>query len=151
MAEELSAVERQELIQAIANREGTAQELADRFDWSVAFLEEFTKKHIKAIRLAAELGEAEDTPLGVVTPQSLGELWISNKTDRLTRYQNIADKLYEYAMDHAPDATVLREFRFYLMAVANELGQLLHRGSGESVDGDKLQVEFTGINPRVFE
>lgn len=146
--------ERQELIHAIASKEETAEELAERFGYSVAELRAFTKRNMKAIKLASEALEEDissSEPIDVVTPQSLSEMWISNKTDRLKRYEMIANRLFEYAISKNPDATVLREFRFYLMAVANELGQLLHRGSGESADGDKLQVEFLGVDPNAFK
>ena len=143
--------ERQKLIIAIASKERTAQELAADFGHTVAELQEFTSKNIKAIKRAHDVLEHESASIDVVTPESLSELWISNKTERLTRYQKIADRLYQDAMKFSPDATVLRELRFYMLAAANELGQLLHRGSGESGDGDKLQVEFKGVDPSVFE
>jgi hypothetical protein len=147
----LSVSERQELIHAIASREGTAEELAEQYGRSVGFLRRFTENNLRAIELASEgLAEAT-TPIDLVTPATLAELWISNKTDRLTRYQNIADRLYTIAMERGPDSTVLRELRFYMLAAANELGQLLHRGSGDSADGDKLQVEFLGVDPDSFK
>lgn len=150
----LSVSDRQELIHAIASREGTAEELAERYGYSIEFLRGFTTRNMKAIKLASEVleeTEEEEPALDVVTPATLAELWISNKTARLTRYQNIADRLYKFAMSASPDATTLRELRFYMLAAANELGQLLHRGSGESADGDKLQVEFLGVDPDSFK
>lgn len=153
MAIRLNSSERQALILAIASREETAEELAERFGHSVKELQTFTERNLAAIQVASEALEEDPdrAPIDVVTPASLAELWISNKTDRLTRYQNVADRLYEYTMSGSPDATVLRELRFYMLAAANELGQLLHRGSGESAEGDRLQVEFTGVDPDVFK
>lgn len=151
MAEEMDATERQELIYAIASREGTAEELADRFNYTVTELETFTKKHLKAIKLAADALDREE-PRDVVTPAELEALWITQKSARIGAYEAIATKLYENIMTTSTvDATELREFRFYLTAVANELGQLLHRGSGEQPDGDRLQVEFVGVDPTSFE
>jgi len=146
--------ERQKLILAIASKEQTATELADEFGYTIEELRKFTEENIKAIKRAHEkLEEAarESALSSVVTPQELSDLWISNKTDRLNRYQAVADKLYQDVMNDDADATTLRELRSYMLAAANELGQLLHRGSGESGDGDKLQVEFKGVDPSVFE
>ena len=146
--------ERQQLILAIASKEQTAIELATEFGYTIAELREFTEENIKAIQRAHEKleeAERESALSSVVTPQALSDLWISNKTERLNRYQAVADKLYKVTMNDGADATTLRELRFYMLAAANELGQLLHRGSGESGDGDRLQVEFKGVDPSVFE
>src|SRR5262245_17195361 len=151
MTEELGPTERQELIYAIASREGTAEELATRYGHSVAELEAFTKQNLKAIKLAHEALDREE-PRDVVTPAELEALWITQKSARIGAYEAIATKLYQSIMrNNGPDAVELREFRFYLTAVANELGQLLHRGSGEQPDGDRLQVEFVGVDPNSFE
>lgn len=144
---------RQELIVAIAAREGTARELSKRFDIPITELRAFSKANAKAIRIAAEALEDEDTyePPDIVTPSTLGDLWIADKSARLKRYELIADRLFSQIMAHpSADATELRELRFYMTAAANELGQLLHRGAGEQSDGDKLQVEFLGVDPNSF-
>lgn len=143
---------RQELISVIASREKTATELSEEYGLSVAKLKAFTIKHREAIELAADALSQEDSdePIDVVTPTQLTELWISNKFARLKRYELIADGLFTRAAKGSVDPVVLREMRFYMTAAANELGQLLHRGAGEQADGDKLQVEFLGVDPNSF-
>jgi hypothetical protein len=84
-----------------------------------------------------------------LTPQNLEDLWITNKFERLKRLQAVADETYK-AIEQGSESTaelavVVREFRSYLMLAANELGQLLHRGSGESGTGDSLSVELNGV------
>lgn len=132
------------LIQAIANREGTAQQLASSFGYTVNELKQFTNVYKERIKQAAS--EPEE-PSNVVTPTQLDELWITNKFERLKRLQNVADLAYR-AIEAGGygDSTLVREFRSYLMLAANELGQLLHRGSGDSADGETLNVSFEGID-----
>lgn len=152
MAERMDVATRQELIVAIAGREGTAGELAERFNMSVAKLHVFTRSHLPEIELAAQgLEEPNNEPeMDVVTPAQLSDLWISNKSARLKRFEMIANKLFFAIMAGTLDAVILREFRFYSQGAANELGQLLHRGAGEQSDGDKLSVEFIGVDPESF-
>lgn len=158
---EMSTAERQELVTAIASREGTARELAERFGYTTTELRAFVNENKKAIalaRIAIEDQEEEATEEDlaalergeVVTPGQLDELWISKKIARLTRYEAIANRLYAHAMTSGPDSTVLRELRAYLVAAAQELGQLLHRGSGDSGTGDKLTVHMVGVDPDSF-
>lgn len=151
MAERMDVATRQELIVAIAGREGTAAELSKRFGLSVAKLQIFLRAHRAEIELAAESLEDDDEPeMDVVTPAQLSELWISNKTARLKRFEMIANKLFTAIMAGTLDAVILREFRFYAQGAANELGQLLHRGAGEQSEGDKLTVDFVGVDPESF-
>lgn len=139
------------MIHAIAAREGTARELAVRFGISVDELKTFAaanREALEAERRRLETPEAEKA----ITPAQLGDLWITNKYERLKRLQEVAEDTYDSILHHsggltsAEYSTVVREFRSYLMLAANELGQLLHRGAGDSGEGDSLSVEITGVN-----
>lgn len=138
-------MDRQVLMNAIAAREGTAEELSEAYGLSIEELRAFTEDNLELItKLADELDEDEEGA-------SVASLWIANKDERLRRYQDIAEALYESAMDDgAHDATVLREFRAYLTAAANELGQLMHRGAGEMQEGDTFSVDIVGVDPDKF-
>lgn len=152
---ELSLVDRQSLINAIASREGTARELAKWYDTTPTELRAFVEDNREAIeiaRQAIEIAEEENTAsLADVTPKDLADLWISNKVARLQRYEVICNYLFDMIQSKkvfgTDLSTALREFRSYAMAAANELGQLLHRGAGDSGDGDTLSVDIVGINP----
>lgn len=134
------------MIRAIARREGTATELAKRFNVSTHNLRAFTTANLEAITEVATPAPAADT----VSPTQLDELWITNKFERLKRLQDVADETYNAIKDGSDStaelAVVIREFRSYLMLAANELGQLLHRGSGDSGTDDSLSVEITGVD-----
>jgi hypothetical protein len=147
----LTAVDTAQLIQEIATRAAPARVLAERYGAAVAELRAFTEAHREAIESAAEAAKrAEET--AEPTPGQLDGLWITNKYERLRRYQDVAAGAYDrltFGTDDMPSAeyaTVLREFRSYLMLAANELGQLLHRGAGDSGDGDVLSVDIQGID-----
>jgi hypothetical protein len=77
-------------------------------------------------------------------------MWITNKAQRLQRLQRVADIAYDDIVSGglvgAELATAVREFRSYLTSAANELGQLLHRGAGDSGTGDYLSVELNGVD-----
>lgn len=137
------------MIRAIAKREGTADELAKRFRMSTIELRTFTVDNMAAIKATAD-AQADAPALGEVTPEQLSDLWITNKFERLKRYQLLAEELYNDALfsglSGADLATSVREFRSYLQLAANELGQLLHRGSGESGTDDSLSVEIIGVD-----
>lgn len=144
---ELSDVDRVALINAIAGREGNARAIAKRFGKTVAELRAFVEENREALELAREAIEASSQEdMRTVPPASLAELWISRKLDRLHRYEKIADYLYEDIMSGSTDPAVLREFRSYCNAAAQELGQLLHRGSGENGDGQRASYEFPGVD-----
>lgn len=137
--------ERQELIDAIAEREGTAQEIAKWFGYRVSELRAFVDENKEEIeRRAIELSQPNES--SEPSPTQLDELWITNKFERLKRLQKTADLLYIQILAGSIDSTILREFRSYTTTVANELGQLLHRGSGESGTGDSLAIEIEGID-----
>lgn len=134
------------LIRAIATREGTARELATRFGITVPELRTFLVENMDAVKAYTE----RPSDSGTVLPADLSELWIGNKTERLRRLQEIAEISYRDIMHGdlagAELATATREFRSYLMLAANELGQLLNRGAGDSGEGTYLSVELNGVN-----
>jgi len=148
----MTSDERQTLINAIALREGTARELADRFETTPEALREFVADNKPAIEAALRRFNAPEPPIEPATldPNQLEDLWITNKFERLKRLQAVADETYKSivngTMSTAEQAIVVREFRSYLMLAANELGQLLHRGSGEGSTGDSLSIDIQGID-----
>lgn len=148
--ERMTSDVRRALIEVIANREGTAREIAEWYDTTPQFLAQFVQENQAALEAERRRIEApEDTT--TVTPTQLDDLWIANKFERLKRLQVVADETYDTivngaAMNPAEQAIVIREFRSYLMLAANELGQLLHRGSGDSGTGDMLSMEITGVD-----
>lgn len=134
---ELTPTDQQALINAIALREGTAKQLSRRFGLTIDELKAFLGEHREEVE---EVSEQE---------KEVSDLWITNKNERLLRLQTIADKLYQECTEAnyvsaSEYATVLREFRSYCAAVANELGQLLHRGAGDA-GTDSLTVDFQGV------
>jgi hypothetical protein len=148
--ERMTPAVRDALITAIALREGTATELAERFKRSVESLKRFARENHQAIALAAERGSQRATEGTEPTPTELDELWITNKFERLKRLQDLAELQFQDAahgdLVGADLSTALREFRSYLALAANELGQLLHRGSGESGTHEMLNVNIEGID-----
>lgn len=144
--------ERTTLIRAIARREGNAEALSERFRMPVKALREFVAENRAEIAgyaaALADIEPAEDST--EPDPEALDELWITNKTERIARYQTLADKLYAEIeagrYEGAELAMAVREFRSYLTTVANELGQLLHRGAGDAGTGDSLAVTFNGVD-----
>lgn len=137
--------QRKALVFALVTKQGNARELSERFSRSVDWLRKFVednKQELEEARRAYELSQDTDD----VTPQQLSELWITKKFERLQRYEEIANLLYEEAKKDPTDSTVLRELRSYLAAVANELGQLLHRGAGDAATGDTLSVDIQGVD-----
>ncbi len=149
MAEETGSL-RRELIHAIAGREGNARELADRFDMTTNAIRQFTQVHLEAIK--AEKERIDNPPQdSQPSPEDLASLWITNKLERLKRLQKIAEDSYEMltqgpGMTPAEYATAMRELRSYMMLAANELGQLMHRGSGDAGEGQGLSIEIAGVD-----
>lgn len=147
---ELTEIERAQLVHDIVTREGTAREIAEWYGATVDELREFTRVNMPEIQRLRESMDGEEGGFTSPTPKELDDLWISKKPARLTRYEMIANSLYEQALSGklagTDYATVLRELRSYMVATANELGQLLHRGSGDNADGDVLAVDFQGID-----
>lgn len=148
----MTPYERQSLINDIATRAGTARELAAKHHMDVTDLRSFAETHMPAIEAAKRRLEApEETTEApdIVTPKQLDDLWITNKFQRLKRLQAVADytekMITDGAMTPAELATAVREFRSYLMLAANELGQLLNRGAGDtSTEG--LSIDIAGVD-----
>jgi hypothetical protein len=146
--------EEQTLINAIALRVGTAKQLSERFAIPVPELREFAAANIERIERAVErLTGGEDTQASTgqaLSPNQLDDLWITKKFERLKRLQTVAEEAEAMITDGGISAAemtmAVREFRSYLMLAANELGQLLHRGSGDAANGDVLSVEIAGVN-----
>lgn len=133
------------LIHDIANREGTASQLAKWYECTVDELRSFVDTHRVDIEIAAQSNV--DIPGTDVTPEQLDDLWITNKFERLKRLQDVAELAYGAIQRGGyGDATLVREFRSYLMLAANELGQLLHRGSGDGGAGDVASFHVEGVN-----
>ena len=142
--------DRATLIRAIARREGNAEALSVRFGMPVKALRAFVaENHAEIAGYAAALADTEPDD-AEPSPDTLDALWITNKTERITRLQALADKLYAEIesgkYEGAELAMAVREFRSYLALVANELGQLLHRGAGDAGTGDSLAVSITGVD-----
>jgi hypothetical protein len=135
-----------QLVADIASRKFTANELCSMWGLPIDDLKSFVDNHRMAIELAAQAPDesTEDTTL---TPKQLDDLWITKKFERLNKLQKVADLAYAAIVSGSyADSTLLREFRSYLTLAANELGQLLHRGSGEAADGDTVTYDFRGID-----
>ena len=144
---DLSEGETAQLIRAVATREGTAKEIASWFGVTVAELREWVDEHRAELEAYEEPSEARASE---PDPTELADLWITNKFERLKRLQRLADVQYRECesgrLMGAELATGLREFRSYLALAANELGQLLHRGSGDAAEGETLQIEIPGVD-----
>lgn len=138
------------LIRAIALREGNVSELAKRFGMLPDVIRQFASVQRPLIETYARDHAASPQAAATVTPTQLDDLWITKKFERLQRYQVLADALYDDAvhgsLSGADLATTVREFRSYLALAANELGQLLHRGSGDSGTDSVLSVEIAGVD-----
>lgn len=133
-----------ELMRALALREGTASQLSKRFDMTVDALHDFVEEHkdkLEALR-AEQPDDLDDAEL---SPEQLSSLWITNKYERLRRYQSVADQLLKYIKKGGADATNLREFRTYLNYAAQELGQLLNRGAG-AAEEHNVSYTVTGVD-----
>lgn len=143
---ELTADERQQLVHDIATRAGTASELAKWYDSTVDELRQFAKEYKLEIEMAAQSPE-DSTNSEALTATQLDDLWITKKFDRLMRLQHVADLTYDAIQRGGyGDATLVREFRSYLTLAANELGQLLHRGSGDSSTDETLSIQIKGVD-----
>jgi hypothetical protein len=134
------------LVMAIARRESNAKGLAARFGYTVKELREFVAQNGAELVAAREELERSTEP----SPEQLDDLWITKKFERLKRLQELAELQYQDAAHGdlvGPDlSTALREFRSYLALAANELGQLLHRGSGDSGTDETLNVTVEGVD-----
>lgn len=158
---ELSPADRLTLVNDIASRAGKASEIAKWYGATVAELKAFTEDHRAEIEDArdrletAALTANYESKSGKLTnleptPKELDELWLTKKTARLNRMEEVADVLYRDIMHGnlagTELATAVREFRSYLQAAANELGQLMHRGAGEANPDDTMSLQFNGVD-----
>jgi len=129
--------EQASLIQDIATKAGTIRELCEWYELTRDELQTFYDVHRQAVETFGQ-------------PKVIDDLWISNKFERLKRYQTVADTLENHVanggLSSAELSTCVREFRSYLMLAANELGQLMHRGAGETGMGEELDVRVQGVN-----
>ena len=151
MLSELTVEEERALIWDLATRAGTAVEIAAWYGATSDELRVFVEAHRPQLEAARKRAEAPpDTAPDIVTPAQLEELWISNKAERIRRYQELADILYKAIKagkyDGAELAMAVREYRSYCTTVANELGQLMHRGAGDAGTGDSLDISIDGID-----
>jgi len=150
---QLTGLDRAALVQDIAGRVAPAGILAKRYGATVAELKGFVADNLTEIQQAQEALDNPETPLiDVVTPAQLADLWIANKFDRLVRLQRVADIAHDAIvfsnkdMSSSEQATMIREFRSYMLQAANELGQLLHRGAGDTGETDRLSVDMQGVD-----
>ncbi len=154
--ESLSEADRIALINDIATRAGTIADLTKWYGLTKAELKTFLDQNKEAIEEARDTHEGKEEQLTnpEPDPKQLDDLWITNKFERLKRYQEMADVLYADAINGslggADLATTVREFRSYAQLAANELGQLLHRGSGDAGTGDSLSIDFVGVDPETL-
>lgn len=144
---ELTEQQTAQLIQDIATRAGTTDELCEWWDCSKDELRAFVAENRMALEIARQASDENPEESAFLTPTQLDDLWITKKFERLHRMETIANHLYAAMLAGSyGDAALLREFRSYLTLAANELGQLLHRGAGESSDGDTVTYRFEGID-----
>jgi hypothetical protein len=151
---ELTSVDRQALVNALATREGSATDIAKWYALTPTELTEFVAENraeledtrTRLLSTAVVPSESDATP----TPTQLADLWLTNKFERLKRYQDVAELLYTDlaagGLSGADLSTAAREFRSYCSLAANELGHLLHRGAGDSGDGDTLSIDLNGVD-----
>ncbi len=150
LMQELTPEDEQDLIRDIATRAGTAKEIASWYGFTGAELRAYVEAHKPQLERAREKAEAPPELPAEPSPVELDALWITNKHERIKRMQQAADLLYRdiqgEKFEGAELATAYREFRSYLAHVANELGQLMHRGAGDAGTGDSLAIELEGID-----
>lgn len=151
---DLTPIDRQALVNALATREGSAADIAKWYALTPEELREFVEKYrgeledtrTRLLNTTVQPSESDATP----TPTQLADLWLSNKFERLKRYQTVAELLYgdleAGGLSGADLSTAAREFRSYCSLAANELGHLLHRGAGDSGDGDTLSIDLNGVD-----
>lgn len=133
---DLAPDERAELIRDIATRAGTGKQIARRYGLTLAALKRFVAENMDELEAYSEPPE----------PTDITDLWISNKFERLKRIERVADAVGDVIERGGVDQALIREYRSLLALAANELGQLLHRGSGENADSTLLEVDMMGVN-----
>jgi hypothetical protein len=144
---DLTEEETAQLIESIATREGTAKQIAKWYGVTVDELRMFVAANQDALLEYRDTGpERQPQRSTEPDPMELSDLWLTNKFERLKRLQRVADACLEEIESGAVDQALMREFRSYLALAANELGQLLHRGSGEGTENTLLEVDMVGID-----
>lgn len=144
---DLTEEERAQLIASIATREGTAKDIAKWYGVTVAELRRWVAEHRDELDAYSEAAESEPERHTEPDPQELADLWITNKFERLKRLEKICDAIMqEIEFGAGVDQALLRELRSYMALASNELGQLLHRGSGDSQENTLLEVDMVGVN-----
>lgn len=112
------------LMQDIAARDLSWADLSKKYRFTEPSIRKFAKTNKTAIKRIKS--EEKDQYPG---------LWIADKASRLAEYQAAAEKLAENNWSGL-DGVALREWRFTMRAVAEELGHLMMRGKGTTGDGD---------------
>lgn len=152
---DLTPVDQQALVNSLATREGKASDIARWYTLTPAELSEFVDEHRALLEdtRARLLDTATEPPVvnGEPTPTQLDDLWLTKKFERLKRYQEVAELLYNdlttnKLLSGSDLSTAAREFRSYCSLASNELGQLLHRGAGDGGDGDTMSIDLNGVN-----
>ena len=143
---DLTEEETAQLIASIATREGTAKQIAKWYGVTIAELRRWVAEHRDELEAYSEPSESEPERRTEPDPQELSDLWITNKFERLKRLERVADACLDEIENGGVDQALLRELRSYMALPANELGQLLHRGSGESSENALLEVDMVGVN-----
>ena len=144
----LTEDERQKLLGDIVSRQYPTKQLAKMYGCTTADLRKFVDMYKDDLEgLVSKTSEQTSKPISSEpTPEQLDDLWVSQKFERLKRIQRVADDLFKQLQSDVNDAVALREFRAYMVTAANELGQLMHRGSGDAGTGDSLAIEIPGID-----
>lgn len=144
----MNAEEREQLKRDIALRAGTASEIAKWYGVTLPWLKRFVERNAEELEaIRAESAEPQTYSQEEPTPTELDQLWITNKFHRLLRLQEVADLTYGAIQAGGfSDAVLVREFRSYLTLAANELGQLLHRGSGDTGSDEMLSVDMQVVD-----
>ena len=148
----LALTEEQSLIEDIASKLYKAKELMLSYGLTRQELLDFRDAHIGEIEVAykanleAAVHDAVDASIVEGEPPSidLNTLWITKKSQRIQRYQDIVEELIN---GNHNDATSLREIRSYMSSVAEELGQLPNRGSATDGEETKATYEIVGVDP----
>jgi hypothetical protein len=155
--EDLSPVELELLKQALVRQE-RASAISAQFEVPVSELRVFVEgNRAELTKLREEASKSDTADDGEPTPTELDQLWLSRKFERLMRYQEVADMLYDdmtgnrrgiksYPLGGSDLSTAAREFRSYCQLAANELGQLMHRGAGDVAEGDTMSIDIGGID-----
>jgi transposase-like protein len=143
---DLTEEEEQSLIADVATRAGTTNQLCKWYGVTVSELKAWVAAHRDELEAYSETPERQPQRTTEPDPMELSDLWLTNKFERLKRLQIIADAIMEVIDTGGVDQALVREYRSLLALAANELGQLLHRGSGEGTENTLLEVDMVGID-----